>query len=1166
MSQLKNYYFELFHRDVEPIVTASSRWGVQSEYVIGTDHFGYTNWVSDEGDLQSTVPSGEDAAMYINAAGNVALDVDIVAHTVELGGAATLNVTGNRSLLILDHFALNGIVSVNNNCGLTNAAVSALQLTGAGKLNLSGDGTLGYLGTAENRNAFTIGKDLTVTTLGYSGGIIYANLTNAGTITTEAGKLTLSGNTVENAGSIVTGGKSITLENATVNDTGTLNGTAGEILLNGTIVSDNTLTGDLRTCGNTSTLNRVTVDGNGVLDIQAQAVAQGTLTIDGKVTVQNNKGLYNESGESAVALNGAGKLNLSGDGTSGSLGTEECRGAFTIGKDLTVTTLGYSGGSIFADLTNNGTVSTESGSQTLSGNTIENAGTIVTGGNKSITLLGSTVRGGGTLYGKTGIVYLNRSSLDGSTLRGQVQATDKKSTLKDVTVDIDGKFSVSGDVALQSSLTINGTASVQNNCRLVNESADTPVKLSGIGTLNLGGNGTQGTLGGNDDAGGFELGGELTLTTIGYSGGNIRADIKNNGLITTSMGNLNIAGCTIENHGAILTGGKAISVSGATITGDGELNGANGTIYLANTVLDHAVVKGFVQSQTGTELNGISVTADGRIDVTGLSTTNGLRIDGALSVFNNSVLAASGEDEALLTGTGTIGLGGDGTSGSLGNAKDKFSLGEGLTLTTPGYSSGTINADVTNRGEITTGAGELRIAGAKDAPLAFRNHGTVRSGAKSITFTNAAVDNAGGSLVGGDNAVYLGSGTALTGGTLGGRLQVYSGASVVLDEGDCIQEGKVTISGDGVFTAGNLLAQADFDVENNGSLSLSNVALAGKVNVFNAPKEVSITGVHGVFELVLSSSYASRYTILGNDFSNASVTINGGGAVDLSGNYWGGLTDEAEIRAKFGLGDNINVGNALTEIPGNNVLFLTGAELANGKYLSLAQANLKLTFLLSLDPETITEQTVQLWDDTANCQVPLADRLPAVQDNSLVFDNALFEDGHSYRVVFTDGVRSSNGCILNTDFKDSVAFAVDRTAPKVLDIEKTVNLTGKLPDFRITFSSEIDASTLPGALKVTSPDGQNIGVQISMLNDQVALVTSGTAINVPGEYTVSVDAGKLADKAGNRLQESFEGTIEMTRINLDIKELTVSKDSVAQGEAFNVQWKTFNLEDADLYG
>ncbi len=34
MPQLTNYYFDLFHRDVEPIVPGSNRWGVQGEYVI----------------------------------------------------------------------------------------------------------------------------------------------------------------------------------------------------------------------------------------------------------------------------------------------------------------------------------------------------------------------------------------------------------------------------------------------------------------------------------------------------------------------------------------------------------------------------------------------------------------------------------------------------------------------------------------------------------------------------------------------------------------------------------------------------------------------------------------------------------------------------------------------------------------------------------------------------------------------------------------------------------------------------------------------------------------------------------------------------------------------------------------------------------------------------
>ena len=87
-----------------------------------------------------------------------------------------------------------------------------------------------------------------------------------------------------------------------------------------------------------------------------------------------------------------------------------------------------------------------------------------------------------------------------------------------------------------------------------------------------------------------------------------------------------------------------------------------------------------------------------------------------------------------------------------------------------------------------------------------------------------------------------------------------------------------------------------------------------------------------------------------------------------------------------------------------------------------------------------------------------------------------------------------------------------------------------------------------------------------MLTDRIALVTSKNAINVPGEYTVSIDADKTIDKAGNHLQESFEGTIEMTRINLDVMDLASSKTNVVQGETFTVNWKTFNQEEADLYG
>ena len=87
MPQLKNYYFDLFYRDVEPIVNSSNLWGVQGEYVIDSEHIGYTNWVSDKGVLQTAIPNGEDVVLHITST-NVILDMDVVANSVEIGEEA----------------------------------------------------------------------------------------------------------------------------------------------------------------------------------------------------------------------------------------------------------------------------------------------------------------------------------------------------------------------------------------------------------------------------------------------------------------------------------------------------------------------------------------------------------------------------------------------------------------------------------------------------------------------------------------------------------------------------------------------------------------------------------------------------------------------------------------------------------------------------------------------------------------------------------------------------------------------------------------------------------------------------------------------------------------------------------------------------------------------
>ena len=110
MSLLKTYYFELYHHDVEPIVTSSNLWGVQGEYVTELEHVGYTNWIDEDGGLQSVIPSGADVAMFINTDYNVVLDVDVAAHSIVIGADATLSLNGNRSLAIVESVTLNGLI------------------------------------------------------------------------------------------------------------------------------------------------------------------------------------------------------------------------------------------------------------------------------------------------------------------------------------------------------------------------------------------------------------------------------------------------------------------------------------------------------------------------------------------------------------------------------------------------------------------------------------------------------------------------------------------------------------------------------------------------------------------------------------------------------------------------------------------------------------------------------------------------------------------------------------------------------------------------------------------------------------------------------------------------------------------------------------------------
>ena len=888
MSQLKTYYFDLFHHDVDPIIKGNSVWGVQGEYVIDDEHVGYTNWISLDGDLQAVIPNGADVVMLVNTAATVALDVDVVANRVELGEEAALSISDDRSMQIVDSFILNGLVSVNNNRSLTNGADTALLLTGTGTLNLSGDGTSGFLGTKDSRNTFSIGQDLTITTRGYSTGYIYANLVNAGTITTGAGNLTLSGNTIENTGSIVTGGKPIALENATVDGTGTLNGANGEIQLNGTTVNNGTLTGYIRTTGAASTLNRATVDANGRLDIQGPVVAQDTLVIEGEVKVQNNTSLSNTS-DGTVTLTGTGTLNLSGDGTSGNLGTETNRNAFSIGKDLTVTTLGYSLGYIYANLVNAGTITTEAGNLTLNGNTIANTGTIAAGGKKSITLREADVSGDGTLNGAVGTVYLVGSTFEGSVLKGQVEATDAKSTMKNVTVDAEGVFTANADVALRETFVIQGTATVQNNKTLSTASADS-VALTGAGTLNLSGNGTSGFLGTKDNRNTFSVGKDLTLTTQGYSAGYIYADLANEGVITTEAGNLTLNGNTIANSGTIVTGGKLIALENATVTGIGTLNGANGEIQLNGATVNNGTLTGYLRatgSDVGT-LKQVTVDANGTLDIqAAVVAQESIAINGKVIVQNNKSLYSTSGDAVALTGTGTLSLSGDGTSGFLGTKDNRntFAIGKDLTLTTRGYSTGYIHANLANEGVITTEAGNLTLSGNTIA-----NSGAIVTGGRLIALENATVTGTG-TLNGANGEIQL-NGTTVNNTTLTGYLRATGAAGTIkqvkVDANGTLDIQAAVVAQESIAIDGNVTVQNNSSVYStsegavaltgSGTVNLSGYGTSGNLgtetnrNAFSIGKDITVT----------TQGYSTGYIYA--DLANEGVITTEAGNLTLDGN------------------------------------------------------------------------------------------------------------------------------------------------------------------------------------------------------------------------------------------------------------------------------------------
>ena len=320
---------------------------------------------------------------------------------------------------------------------------------------------------------------------------------------------------------------------------------------------------------------------------------------------------------------------------------------------------------------------------------------------------------------------------------------------------------------------------------------------------------------GNGDAATINVGGLVTInqaeqiTTLNNAG-TITIDAfllsLNGGGSTTNSGTINVGGVST----AALQVFNNITNTGGTINvGNGSVINQFGTT-ISGGIISTAGTGALVASNSGANFLN-NVTLNGTLDLASGTAQeqvqNGLVLNGAININNNSILAFGGNQS--VSGTGSIVLGTTGGSNRINVEAGNLTLGSGVTIRGQNGTIGNQNfaggaATLTNNGTISAD-----VAG-----------GTISLGINGLTTNNGVLEAKNG------GTLNLNSNVA---GGVGGSINAAAGSTVV-QNGIAIS-GNVNTTGTGSFTASN-----------SGANFLNGVALNGKLDLASGTAQEQVTG------------------------------------------------------------------------------------------------------------------------------------------------------------------------------------------------------------------------------------------------------------------------------------------------------------------------------------
>ncbi|MDD4818351.1 MAG: Ig-like domain-containing protein [Victivallaceae bacterium] len=935
-------------------------------------------------------------------------------------------------------------------------------------------------------------------------------------------------------------------------------------------------------------MSGVTVDTAGILAIDASTLTVAdAMNIDGTVPIWLSGSMVALAG-TTVNLNGAGTIELaSGESAIGDSGYTS--GAFVFGKNLTVKTASssaYYTPTIYADVTNNGTILSDGRQLNITGKSPEkqlnfvNNG-IVTLGAKSqeLNFTNAAVDNThGLIFGSNGTINFTGSSLRGGLLGGDAIRFTGANTVSGVTLSSTAIATVaSGTMTVDGDITLNGKLRMDYGAAIVNADLENPAVLNGYGVIELFAETTIG-----DSAyttGAFVFGKNLTVKTASSSAYNIPviyADVTNNGTIRADGRWLNLIGQSAEkrleliNNGLIEAGNGGLTLTRVNVdNAAGVISGSGAQLQFGtDTVVTAGTLTGSNLRVTGaTQMSDVTVDAAGilAIDASTLTVADAMTIDGKLLLSLGGSMVALAGTTVNLNGAGTIELAsGESAIGDAKYLSGAFVFGKNLTVKTASssaYSTPVIYADVTNNGTILSDGRQLNITGAgAEKLLNFNNSGNVSAVTGAIVFTRVALGNSGGTLNGGSAGIAINAGNLTGSGmTLTGKLTFAADSAVVIGQAR-LDHAEITFAGTAVMTD---LTVAGGSIYSGGNLTINGAALTGNAVIGNAAgSALSLSGLSGVYTLNLNGASGAAVTVTGNDFSHAAIAVGGSYSIDLSGNYWNGMTDISAIRAAWNLGNNVTINSVLTDPIGG--MYVLGDNL-NHSYLINGE-NLNIVFSRELNAASVAGN-LALIDSVTGKAVALSSGDWQVSGSTLTVQSSAFAAERHYSLRLGGGITDLSGQQLSAADTAAREVVIDRTSCSVAMMNPAATFSvgkGGWSELTLFFSGNIDPESLKTGLTITNPDGAAVApAAIETLSPNTVKITL-PAQTAAGNYRVTVSTA-VTDYAKNPLAAAWQETIELQNVNLAVRNASAPA-AAAAGDAITVSWETFNSTGAAFSG